>query len=385
MARVLVVDDEHDMRMALRMFLERSGHTVQEAEDGESALSTLHTTGADVVLLDMRMPGMDGAQTLGKIRERFKELPVIMVTGYGSADSAKDVLEIGASSYISKPFKNQELVEALDKAGLSSTAPEPRADGEDDSVPGRPFLWKRWLPVLAGAAVVWGGVRFLFNPNREFPIPYSNPIGMTWQGEKLWVVDWLAQSIYVHEVGSRKLPLIKTYHLPESHIAGIAIVGDKLYTCDSWARRIQRHKIDDFLLVEKTFPSPGPAPSSLFYDGKYLWSSDSSRGMIYQHLLDEKLSVIAEYAAPGTALVGFYKDDKYAWTADNQTRKIYQHRLDEKLTVLATYAYQGFDEGSEPLTSFYWKDGKLWFTRERKNLVYRRSKDLLKREEKPSK
>src|SRR6188768_3790518 len=99
------------MRMALRMFLERTGHSVQEAPDGEAALSTLHATGADVVLLDMRMPGMDGTQTLTKIRERFKELPVIMVTGYGSAESVKEALDIGASHYISKPFKNQELVE----------------------------------------------------------------------------------------------------------------------------------------------------------------------------------------------------------------------------------------------------------------------------------
>src|ERR1043165_9571526 len=101
MARVLVVDDEQDMRMALRLFLERSGHTVQEAGDGEAAISTLHATGADVVLLDMRMPGMDGAQTLAKIREQYKDLPVIMVTGFGSPESAKEVLEIGASHYIS--------------------------------------------------------------------------------------------------------------------------------------------------------------------------------------------------------------------------------------------------------------------------------------------
>src|SRR5438552_19078954 len=111
MARVLVVDDEQDMRMALRLFLERSGHTVQEGPDGETALSTLHATGADVVLMDMRMPGMDGVQTLAKIRERFKDLPVIMVTGYGSTENAKDVLELGANQYISKPFRNQELVE----------------------------------------------------------------------------------------------------------------------------------------------------------------------------------------------------------------------------------------------------------------------------------
>jgi CheY-like chemotaxis protein len=381
MARVLVVDDEQDMRMALRMFLERSGHTVQEASDGENALATLHTTGADIVLLDMRMPGMDGAQTLAKIRERFKDLPVIMVTGYGSVDSAKEALEIGASSYISKPFKNQELVEALDKAGVSSTAPEPSQDSEISGASTAPFPWKKTIIVASACLILWAGIKILFNPNREFKLPYSNPMGMSWQGEKLWVVDWFVQSIYVHEVESRKLPLIKTYNLPESHITGLAVVNDTLYTCDSWARNIRRHKIDDFLTVEKTFPSPGPSPSSLFWDGKYLWSCDSSRNRIYQHHMDEKLSVIAEYPAP-EGLVGFFKDDKYAWTADNKSRKIYQHRLDEKLTVLGTYAYDGFDEGSEPLTSFYWKGDKLWFTRERKNLVYRRSKSMLKRQEK---
>ncbi len=379
MARVLVVDDEQDMRMALRLFLERSGHTVQEAPDGESAISTLHATGADVVLLDMRMPGMDGAQTLNKIRERFKDMPVIMVTGYGSADSAKEVLEMGASHYISKPFKNQELVEALDKVGLPSKTPEPSIDSDGKRVP-----WGLILGTLCGALVLWGGLRVVLNHNRNYAIPYTNPMDMSWQNGKLWVVDWFTQSIYVHQVQSRELPLIKTYHLPESHIAGIAVVGDTVYTCDSWAHTIQKHKLDDFLTVLKTFKSPGPTPSSLFWDGKYLWSCDSSVARIYQHLLDDRLTVIADYPAPGSALVGFFKDDKYAWTADNGTRKLYQHRLDDKLTVLATYSYEGFDEGSEPLTCFLWVNSDLWYARERKNQILRRSKDLLKRQEKPS-
>ena len=329
MARILIVDDEQDMRMALRLFLERSGHTVQEASDGESALSTLHVaTGADVVLLDMRMPGMDGAQTLAKIRERFKDLPVIMVTGYGSPESAQEVLAIGASHYISKPFKNQELVEALDKVGLTSKTPEPPSDSE----PGQPFPWKPALAIAIVALAGWMGLKATLNTNRNYAIPYTNPMDMSWQGDKLWVVDWFTQSIYVHKVEAHDLPLIKTYNFPDSHITGIAVTGDSLYTCDSWAHNIQKHKLDDFLTVVKTFKSPGPTPSSLFFDGKYLWSCDSGAGKIYQHLIDDNLTIIAEFPAPGPALVGFYKDDKYAWTADNKTRKLYQHRLDRTAT-----------------------------------------------------
>src|SRR6185312_11063752 len=119
--------------------------------------------------------------------------------------------------------------------------------------------------------------------------------------------DWFTQSIYVHDGKSRDLKLIKTYQLPDTHIAGIAIAGDKLYSCDTWTHSIQRHKLDNFLTVEKTFQSPGPTPSSLFWDGKYLWSCDSSAGKIYQHLPDAGLTVIADYPAPGPGLVGFFK------------------------------------------------------------------------------
>jgi CheY-like chemotaxis protein len=377
MARVLVVDDEQDMRMALRLFLERSGHTVQEAPDGETALSMIRTTGADVVLCDMRMPGMDGAQTLQKIREDFKELPVIMVTGYGSLESAKEVLEIGASHYISKPFKNQELVDALDKVGMHSQTPEPALDGEG----GRPFPFGATAAVLGCLVLTWVGLRVALNTNRDYPISYTNPMDMSIQDGKLWVVDWFTQAIYVHEMLSKSLPLSKTYHLPDSHITGLAVTPDAVYTCDSWAHTIQKHKKDEFLTVLKTFKSPGPMPSSLYYDGKYLWTCDSSAGRIYQHLMNDQLTVIADYPAPGPGLVGFFKDDKFGWTADNTTRKLYQHRLDDKLTVLATYSYEGFDEGSEPLSCFLWKDSDIWYAKERKNQIFRRSKSLLKRQE----
>jgi CheY-like chemotaxis protein len=380
MARVLVVDDEEDMRMALRLFLERSGHSVQEASDGEMALSTLHASGADVVLLDMRMPGMDGAQTLGKIRESFKDLPVVMVTGYGSTDSAQEVLKLGANSYISKPFKNQELVEALDKAGLESKTPEPAEDTSD----GVRLSWIKLVTIGLTCVALWVIGKSVFNPNRDYAIPYNNPMGMAWQKDKLWIVDWFTQSIYLHQVKSRDLPLLKTFHLPETHVTGLAVVGDNLYTCDSWAHHIQKHKLDDFLTVAKTWKSPGSTPSTLFSDGKYLWSTDAETGRIYQHLLDDKLTVIADYPTPGTSLVAFFKDEKFAWSSDAKTRLLYKHRLDEQLSVLETYSYEGFDEGAQPLTCFSWVDDMLWFARERKGFIYKRSKDLLKRQEKKS-
>src|SRR5882672_1121809 len=113
MPKILVIDDEADMRFAVRMLLERSGHTVFEADNGDAALSRIDEGVPDLVLLDMRLPGMDGIQILQKIREKQKDLPIIMVTGYGNVELAEQALQLGADHYLSKPFHNKELIDVI--------------------------------------------------------------------------------------------------------------------------------------------------------------------------------------------------------------------------------------------------------------------------------
>src|SRR5579862_3667645 len=127
MAKILIIDDEADMRFAIRMLLERTGHTVVEAAEGEAALVRLAEGGIDLALLDMRLPGMDGIQILQKIREQRKDVPVIMVTGYGNVELVDQALQMGADHYLSKPFHNKELIDVvhftLQKRGIA--IPEP--------------------------------------------------------------------------------------------------------------------------------------------------------------------------------------------------------------------------------------------------------------------
>ncbi|NJB68421.1 two-component system NtrC family response regulator [Desulfobaculum xiamenense] len=114
--RVLVVDDEPALRLLVGAVLHDAGWHVMEAESAETALSMLPDAGPDVVLLDMRMPGMDGLEALGAIRAAVPGVPVVMLTAYGTVGSAVDAMKKGAFDYLTKPADNEELKAVLAKA-----------------------------------------------------------------------------------------------------------------------------------------------------------------------------------------------------------------------------------------------------------------------------
>ncbi len=106
---ILVVDDEEGLRDALSKIFEDEGYTVCCAEDGEQALEMLQRTHIDLILTDMRMPGMSGIDLLKKVREVHENLGVIILTGYGEIESYIEAMSFGAMEYVSKPFKVNEL------------------------------------------------------------------------------------------------------------------------------------------------------------------------------------------------------------------------------------------------------------------------------------
>ena len=116
----LVVDDEPGLRLMVRAVLEDAGWMVTEAESAGRALKILAETGPeilpDVMLLDMRMPGMDGMEALGAIRTLAPGLPVVMLTAYGTVGSAVEAMKKGAFDYLTKPVDNEELKTVLAKA-----------------------------------------------------------------------------------------------------------------------------------------------------------------------------------------------------------------------------------------------------------------------------
>jgi two-component system KDP operon response regulator KdpE len=112
-AKLLIVDDEPALRKVLRTSLAASGFDVSEARNGEEALASLRREPADVVLLDINMPGMTGIEVCGKIRSLWAKIGVIMVTVRDAEEDKVRALEAGADDFIAKPYKLREMVARL--------------------------------------------------------------------------------------------------------------------------------------------------------------------------------------------------------------------------------------------------------------------------------
>jgi DNA-binding response OmpR family regulator len=107
-SRILVIDDDADVRGLVRTLLERVGHEVAEAPDGRAGLRALYAEPADLVILDVTMPELDGWATLERIRD-LSEVPVLMLTARGDELERVRGLQAGADDYVAKPFGRQEL------------------------------------------------------------------------------------------------------------------------------------------------------------------------------------------------------------------------------------------------------------------------------------
>ena len=109
MTKILVVDDEVKECELLRRFLGKKGYTVITANNGMDAIEKVQNESPDVMLLDIRMPGMDGVEVLKCVREFSKKIGIIMVTAVMDEDIAKNTMKLGADEYITKPIDLERL------------------------------------------------------------------------------------------------------------------------------------------------------------------------------------------------------------------------------------------------------------------------------------
>ncbi len=114
--RILAVDDEPNMRRLLEISLKQAGYQAIPAQDGYEALAILRSTGADLMVSDLHMPGMDGLRLLETMRQEGIEIPVIIVTAQGEVTSAVQAMKMGAADYILRPFDLATLEIAIERA-----------------------------------------------------------------------------------------------------------------------------------------------------------------------------------------------------------------------------------------------------------------------------
>ncbi len=113
--RILIVDDEEAMRESLSAWLIKEGYSTITADSGARALSFLAEGEYDLLLVDMKMPGMDGLELLHRVREEHPQVLVIMITAYGSIENAVEAMKNGASDYLLKPFDPEQLIMVIEK------------------------------------------------------------------------------------------------------------------------------------------------------------------------------------------------------------------------------------------------------------------------------
>ncbi|MFH1217481.1 MAG: sigma-54 dependent transcriptional regulator [Pseudomonadota bacterium] len=123
MSTILVVDDELSMREFLKILLEKEGHQAIVAQDGEKALEIIDGHEFDLVISDIRMPGMGGLELIEHVKKKQPDLPFVMITAFASPEDAVQAMKHGAYDYITKPFKLDEIKSIINSAIRSSSDP----------------------------------------------------------------------------------------------------------------------------------------------------------------------------------------------------------------------------------------------------------------------
>jgi two-component system nitrogen regulation response regulator GlnG len=156
MANVLIVDDEPSICWGIRELLVDDGHDVSVAPSAEEALAAADERRPDAVLLDVRLPGMDGLTALGQLRERIGNTPVIIMTAFGDLQTAVGSLEAGAFEYLPKPFNLDDVArivrQALDRGNRANSLAEPASDPPASILLGRSPAMQQVFKQIALAA-----------------------------------------------------------------------------------------------------------------------------------------------------------------------------------------------------------------------------------------
>ena len=122
--RILVMEDDQSISAALDMILTEAGYDVEVAETGEDALELFEQKGFDLLIADLKLPGIGGIEVIRQVKEKKPETEVIVITGVGTQPIAEEAMTLGAHDFLPKPFTVNQLVAEIDKAAGDSKKDE---------------------------------------------------------------------------------------------------------------------------------------------------------------------------------------------------------------------------------------------------------------------
>ncbi len=132
--KILIVDDEKNILLTVRHTLEPKGYAVASATTGEEALRRLAQQSFDLMLLDLKLPGIDGMSVLKEASEKQPQLPVVIISAYGTVENAVEAMKLGATDFLEKPFSPAELRETVRRILARRERPEAAATDYDSSI-----------------------------------------------------------------------------------------------------------------------------------------------------------------------------------------------------------------------------------------------------------
>src|SRR5215212_3279694 len=159
MQNILIIDDDRDMCLLLKRFLTRHGYEVTEAYSGKKALELLETVEPSLIMCDFRLEDMEGNVLLGKIKERYPKIPVIIITGYSDIKIAVEVMKMGAYDYITKPLFPDEILVTIKQALETISKEEDLPQLVNSSEPGpdkQPIVKEKGPAITVSGEYIFG-------------------------------------------------------------------------------------------------------------------------------------------------------------------------------------------------------------------------------------
>jgi CheY-like chemotaxis protein/sugar lactone lactonase YvrE len=363
------MDDEPSFRDMLCNILKPLGLSILTAETGREAIDIVLASKPDIAILDMRLPDMDGLDVLTSIMRINPDTKCIIVSGSCSQETAIKTIELGALYYINKPFKFEEVLQAVEAAIKAIPAKKRLMPKIALPLPSPAFMRiVTRIGLAAAACAVLGGIAHFgmkyiaqHATAEEYSISYANPAGMCWIGSDLWVSDWVSGNIYCHKKDwkNKKFTIDSVHKTYNPQPTGLTFDGRDVWSCNPVEKKIYRHRVASPGDIVASLDIPGVNASGLYADGADLWITDTEAGKIFKYKTNMGSSSVETFESPTRNPCGIFKEGNYFYIGDYRTGRIYK-ASSGNFAAIVVYEIPGFEQGKDKLAGLAWDGETVW-------------------------